>query len=128
MNSLPRWLISITDMPLPRQSSISSRACTRTSSGSTAGPALKLYTRDISLSRISRKSFVRRVALAQLLRGLVGGRFVAAVAERGDAVDADQLLALAQADELHALGVPAEDRDVRDRRAHQGAAVGDEHD
>src|SRR5437660_5984833 len=45
MNSLPRWLISITDMPLPCQSSISAAACCRTTSGSTAGPALKLTTR-----------------------------------------------------------------------------------
>src|SRR5207249_3762563 len=45
MNSLPRWLISITDMPLPCQSSISAAAFCNTGSGSTAGPALKLKTR-----------------------------------------------------------------------------------
>src|SRR6266571_2896336 len=45
MNSLPRWLISITDMPLPCQSSISAAAVRNTSSGSTAGPGLKLNTR-----------------------------------------------------------------------------------
>ena len=44
MNSLPRWLISMTDMPLPRQSGNSARACCKTSSGNTAGPALKLNT------------------------------------------------------------------------------------
>src|SRR6185369_1938346 len=44
-NSLPRWLISITDMPLPCQSSISAAALRSTASGSTAGPALKLNTR-----------------------------------------------------------------------------------
>src|SRR5436190_13105367 len=48
MNSLPRWLISITDMPLPCQSSISSAAWRSTGSGSTAGPALKLMTRDMA--------------------------------------------------------------------------------
>src|SRR4051812_17374462 len=48
MNSLPRWLISITDMPLPCQSSISSAACRSTDSGSTAGPALKLKTRGMA--------------------------------------------------------------------------------
>src|SRR5687767_13792364 len=42
MNSGPRWLISMTDMPLPCQSSISSAACCSTSLGSTAGPAEKL--------------------------------------------------------------------------------------
>ncbi len=47
MYSLPRWLISITDMPLPCQSSISSAACRSTGSGSAAGPALKLKTRVI---------------------------------------------------------------------------------
>ena len=44
MNSGPRWLISITDMPLPCQSSISLAACCRTSFGRTAGPAEKLNT------------------------------------------------------------------------------------
>ena len=48
MNSLPRWLISITDMPLPCQSSISSAAWRSTGSGRTAGPALKLKTRVIA--------------------------------------------------------------------------------
>jgi len=47
MNSLPRWLISITDMPLPRQSSISSAAWRRTASGRVAGPGLKLKTRGM---------------------------------------------------------------------------------
>jgi len=42
MNSLPRWLISITLMPEPCQSSISAAAWRSTSSGSTAGPAEKL--------------------------------------------------------------------------------------
>ena len=45
MNSLPRWLISITDMPEPCQSSISSAAWRSTDSGRAAGPALKLNTR-----------------------------------------------------------------------------------
>jgi len=44
MNSSPRWLISITDMPLPCQSSISAAARSSTSRGNTAGPALKLKT------------------------------------------------------------------------------------
>ena len=37
-----RWLISITDIPAPGRLSISSRACSSTGTGSTAGPALKL--------------------------------------------------------------------------------------
>src|SRR5512147_2263093 len=56
MNSGPRWLISITDMPLPRQSSISSAACRSTLSGSAAGPALKLKARVIE--RISSRGRV----------------------------------------------------------------------
>jgi hypothetical protein len=39
---LERWLISITDIPTPGRLNISSRACSRTGTGSTAGPALKL--------------------------------------------------------------------------------------
>jgi len=41
-NSLPRWLISITLMPLPCQSSISEAARCSTASGMAAGPAEKL--------------------------------------------------------------------------------------
>jgi hypothetical protein len=41
-NSWPRWLISITLMPLPCQSSISDAACCSTSAGMAAGPAEKL--------------------------------------------------------------------------------------
>ena len=42
MNALPRWLISITLMPVPCQSSISAAACCSTSTGMAAGPAEKL--------------------------------------------------------------------------------------
>src|SRR5690349_3721087 len=54
MNSLPRWLISITDMPLPCQSSISAAAVRRTGSGSTAGPALKLKIRIVKALIVAR--------------------------------------------------------------------------
>src|SRR5437588_1329280 len=40
-----RWLISMTDMPLPRQSRSSSRMRSRTGRGRAAGPALKLKMR-----------------------------------------------------------------------------------
>src|SRR6185369_12124674 len=50
MNSLPRWLISITDTPEPCQSSISSAAWRSTASGNAAGPGLKLKTRVIGFS------------------------------------------------------------------------------
>jgi hypothetical protein len=44
-NSGERWLISITDMPEPRQSSNSSPTRSSTESGKALGPALKLNTR-----------------------------------------------------------------------------------
>jgi hypothetical protein len=50
MNSLPRCDISITDIPEPFQSTISSRARSNTSNGSMAGPALKLYRRSVVFS------------------------------------------------------------------------------
>jgi hypothetical protein len=59
MNSFPRWLISITDMPLPCQSSISAAAARSTGSGSTAGPALKLKIRigkTLLVARIGEKT------------------------------------------------------------------------
>src|SRR5688500_6929002 len=100
MNSLPRWLISITDMPDPCQSSISSAAWRSTGSGSAAGPALKLNTRVIGeffvakgATRIQnsvqvesgaenlRDVFARFLELHQ--RGLVRGQRVA-VEQRGE--------------------------------------------
>ncbi len=41
-NVFERWLISITLIPTPGRLSNSSRACSSTGTGSTAGPALKL--------------------------------------------------------------------------------------
>src|SRR6185312_5620889 len=55
-NALLRWLTSITDMPLPRQSVSSARACSRTSSGSAAGPAAKLNTRTSALIGLGKSS------------------------------------------------------------------------
>jgi hypothetical protein len=49
MKALLRWLISMTDMPEPRQSGNSSRACSRTGAGNVAGPAAKLNTRTSNL-------------------------------------------------------------------------------
>src|SRR3569832_2438501 len=83
-------------MPEPRQSSISSRAWLNTSSGNTAGPALKLYIRaitspllfgnSVSLARAapahpSESSFAGHVAVAchgrELASRLRAGRGVA---------------------------------------------------
>ena len=64
MNSGPLWLISITDMPLPRQSSISAAACCKTLSGKVAGPELKLMTRDMrgSLKFQAMRSKIRLIS------------------------------------------------------------------
>src|SRR5688500_6401106 len=48
-NSLPRWLISITDMPASCQLTISRLACSSTSTGIVAGPAPKLKIRAAGL-------------------------------------------------------------------------------
>src|SRR5947209_94500 len=105
MNSLPRWLISITDMPDPCQSSISAAACARTSSGRTAGPALKLNTRVSGLLPI--------LFLLFLL---------------GDALHSGELGAFVQVDQAHPLSRAAHLADLLDERAYQNAARGDQHD
>src|SRR6266513_1551042 len=105
MNSFPRWLISITDMPEPCQSSISAAACASTSSGRTAGPALKLKTRVSGLLPIFLVLFLL-----------------------GDALDARERSALVQVDEPHALSRAAHLADLLHAHAYQHAARGDEHD
>src|SRR5207245_2151707 len=104
MNSLPRWLISITDMPEPCQSSISAAACASTSSGSTAGPALKLNTR---------------------VAGLLPIPFVLLLL--GDPLDAGELGAFVEIDEAHPLRRAPHLADLRHARAYQHAAGRDEH-
>src|SRR5262252_6732795 len=104
MNSLPRWLISITDMPEPCQSSISAAACSSTSSGRTAGPALKLKTRLLPVLPVFFVIFLL-----------------------GDALDAGELRALVEVDQAHALGRAAQLADLLDARADGDAAGGDQH-
>src|SRR5262249_40933341 len=108
MNSLPRWLISITDMPEPCQSSISSAACSSTSSGSTAGPALKLKPR--------------------LLPGLAVLSVFFFIFLLGDALDPRELRALVEVDQAHALGRAAHFADLLDLSADSDAAGRDQHD
>src|SRR5712691_7164307 len=105
MNSLPRWLISITDMPDPCQSSISAAACASTSSGRTAGPALKLKTRVAGLLPIFLVLFLLR-----------------------DALDAGELGALVQVDQAHPLSRAPHLADLLHARAYEDAAGGDQHD
>src|SRR5581483_7580055 len=124
MNSLPRWLISITDMPLPCQSSSSSPARESTSAGSIAGPALKLKIRDIlSLVLVDRGAGLGR----RLLGALAAVAIAVAVLGFGDALEARELLALAERDQRHALRRAALLADLRDLGADQDAAGGDQH-
>src|SRR6266568_3279979 len=105
MNSLPRWLISITDMPEPCQSSISAAACASTSSGRTAGPALKLKTRVSRLLPIFLVLFLLR-----------------------DALHARELGAFVEIDQAHALSRAPHLADLLHAHAYEHAARGDEHD
>src|SRR3569832_841168 len=132
-------------MPEPRQSSISSRAWLNTSSGNTAGPALKLYIRaitspllfgnSVSLARAapahpSESSFAGHVAVACHGRELASRlRAGLVITEFGvdDALDARQFLFIAGGDELHALGIAAEHRDAGGGGTDQRAGVGDQH-
>src|SRR5688500_10035425 len=78
-----RWLISITDMPTPGSDTRSRCACSRTGSGSTAGPAEKLKMRGVKVEAIEQayrapgsglraplgnwsKAFARRAAVASV--------------------------------------------------------------
>src|SRR5438270_6771097 len=109
MNSLPRWLISITDMPDPCQSSISEAAFSSTSSGRTAGPALKLNTRVAGLLPI-------RLPVLLVLFLL------------GDALDARELGAFVEVDQAHALRRAPHLADLLHAHAYEHAARGDEPD
>src|SRR6516225_9163177 len=133
VKALPRWLTSMTEVPLPCQSSSSSRTCSSTSTGSVAGPAAKLNTRTSSIAL----RFGRRWQLVGRVAGRVAGRgvgrvvrdpFLAVPIEALDAFDADQSLAFAETDEPHPLGVTTLHRDAIDRGAHQRAGRADEHD
>src|SRR5690349_18847208 len=127
MNSLPRWLISITHMPVPCQSSISSPARASTSSGSTAGPALKLKMRAMSVQRGTFRRDGRRagVAVAAVTAiAAVLARAVAVLVAVLDARDAGELLALRQRDQRDALRRAAHFPDLRHRGADQHPAGG----
>src|SRR5581483_7851579 len=125
MKSLSRWLISITDMPLPRQSSSSDWICCRTLTGSVAGPALKLNFLFMSVC-CEAKLKLFRGRFAAFRRRLA--RLGAGAVFQHDAVEADQAVALARTHHAHALGVAAEDLDLLGGDADQAAAVGDQHD
>src|SRR5262245_66251561 len=92
-------------MPEPCQSSISSAARLRTSSGRTAGPALKLKTRLLPVLPVFFFIFLL-----------------------GDALDAGELGAFVEVDQAHALGRAALLADLLDAGADRDAARGDQHD
>src|SRR5271166_198525 len=136
----------MTDMPLPCQSTNSSRACAITSVGSAAGPGEKLKTGMASLSvplgplGLGTRIVVRGVGatgLAGLARdfAIAGGLALAGfVASRVlgdqtvDAFEARQLIALLEADQAYTLRVATHDRNILDRSAHQSASLAHEHD
>src|SRR5579885_3772243 len=120
MNSLPRWLISITDMPAPCQSSNSARTCSNTSSGSVAGPGLKLKT----LFTLDIYSLFLKLMIGKRRARPVAFDFVRV---RNDAVEPDQPVAVDRARHAHALGVAPELLDLGGGHADQTAAVGDQH-
>src|SRR5947209_6215084 len=121
-NSLPRWLISITDMPASCQLTSSHLARSSTSTGIAAGPAPKLKMRAAGLMSRAGVAAVRTAfACAAFFAGLRVRRAVAVRAVRRaavravrvfaivvvavhDGLQARELFALAQVDEDHALG------------------------
>src|SRR6187402_1752725 len=151
MNALLRWETSMTDMPLDFQSVISAWTCSRTSSGSVAGPAAKLNTR-IVLSSGTRPSCRTRIAPGRYCpgartisgggcvgRAVCGFRVAVDNSRRGSArggvlaqaVDAlypGQPFALTQPDEANALRIAPHDGNFAHRRAYQRAGRTDHHE
>src|SRR4051812_36838626 len=114
-NSLPRWLISITDMPAVCQLTSSHLAFSSTSTGIVAGPAPKLKMRAAGLIRGAAAiaaSFGGGLVARRRIERRIGGRGdrMAAVAVSvavlavlvvavHDALHAAELLAVVEADE-----------------------------
>src|SRR5439155_5709793 len=90
-NSLPRWLISITDMPASCQLTSSHLARSRTSTGIAAGPAPKLKMRAAGLMWCAVGAVRAAAVLAVAVFAIV---FVAV----HDGLQARELLALAEVD------------------------------
>src|SRR5215472_16989158 len=109
-NSLPRWLISITDMPASCQLTSSHLAFSSTSTGIVAGPAPKLKMRAAGLTGAA----VARSVCAAAVPVAVPVRFAMAVSVAvavfavflvaiHDRLEAGKLLALGEIDERDAL-------------------------
>src|SRR5258706_4183524 len=105
-NSLPRWLISITDMPASCQLRSSHLAFSSTSAGIVAGPAPKLKMRAAGLMRRGLAAFafrdggVFRAAVRAVRAAVraVPAVFAIVVVAVHDALQARELLALGEID------------------------------
>src|ERR1700674_4775637 len=113
-NSLPRWLISITDMPASCQLTSSHFAFSSTSTGMVAGPAPKL----------KMPAAVLMCACAAVAVAV----FAIVVVTVHDGLKSRKLLARIQVDEGHALRRAAHLADLFHARADQHASRGDQHD
>src|SRR5687768_6410896 len=133
-NSLPRWLISITDMPASCQLTSSHLAFSSTSTGMVAGPAPKLKMRAAGLicDVVSRgrglDDIPFRVGAPAVPVSVPVPVFAIFFVTIEDALEAGELLALVEVDERHALGGAAHLADLGDPRADEHAARRDEHD
>src|SRR3954471_5496817 len=127
-NSLPRWLISITDIPASCQLTSSHFAFSSTSTGMVAGPAPKLKMRAAGLMRRGCAAFVFARRAGRAAVRAVPAVFAIFVVAVHDALQARELLALGEVDERHALRRAAHLADLVHARADEHAAVGDQHD
>src|SRR5258706_13882678 len=148
-NYLPRWLISITDMPASCQLTSSLRARSSTSTGIVAGPAPKLWMRcgasvdnaairgSVAIRALARSAVsARAVAVRAVSARAIAVRTIAAGAVAAlalvvtihDCLHAGKLLAFAEVDERHALRGSAHLADLVHPGADENAAVGDQHD
>src|SRR5690348_10353409 len=142
MNSRPRWLISITDMPASCQLTSSHFAFSSTSTGMVAGPAPKLKMRAVGLVgeaaamgvvRARRRIVRLRARAAVAARMAVAVRVAVAVlavllVAVHDPLDPGELLALGEVDERDTLRGAAHLADLVHARADEHASRGDEHD
>src|SRR5688572_16259883 len=148
--ALLRWVTSMTDMPQFFQLVISDWACSRTSSGSVAGPAAKLNTRMIissSRTLLPDRSLPPDV-IARRTRTISGRWRVDRATRRGipgqvhrrgpgarpllgkalDALDSGQSFAFTQPNETHALGIASNHRYLGHGSADQRARGTDHHE
>src|SRR5688572_28987029 len=147
-NSLPRWLISITDMPASCQLTSSHLAFSSTSTGMVAGPAPKLKMRATGLTLrglaalagfaagrgrpagffLAGSALPRARAFFALVVAVAVAVFAIFVVAIEDALQARELLALGQVDERDPLRGTAHLADLVHARADEDAAGGDQHD